>query len=179
MCSRESPWEKEKQGELQQAATLYAVEAMNGMMASNFGESSARSYRIALSKFFLAISCDVRNGANNRSESLFEFICPLVRELAEKSDDPVLRGIAKEWVGDGLLMLDRSGATQYYIEASELYNDANFEDFYWGLEEEVTNEFYSFQVFAEFCGAEEFFEPNLDVNFIERIEKKIEFSNQI
>src|SRR6056297_2680253 len=78
MCPRESPWEKEKQGELQQAATLYAVEAMNGMMRSNFGESSTRSYRIALSKFFLSMSCDVRNGANNRSESLFEFIRPLV-----------------------------------------------------------------------------------------------------
>ena len=75
-------------------------------------------------------------------------------------------------------MLGRCGATQYYNEASELYNNADFEDFSWGLEEEVVNEFFSFQSFAEYRGCTQFSEPNLGIYFKNRVERKIDVSNK-
>lgn len=169
--------EKEKEGDYQQAAALFAKSAFEDLIESNFELS--RKTRINLSELLMAISCDVRADNYNRAEHLFDIAKPLFREVGTDADSRVLVGLTNEWIGDGLFMLGSTDAIDWYQKANEYYDDLEWGERSWGHEQEFHYASFALESFLNANGIEVPKEPHLPLHFPERIEFKIEAAEQL
>lgn len=92
--------------------------------------------RIGLAILLMAISCDVRADNHHQAKHLFDIARPLFQEIGEDAEAPVLVGLTKEWIGDGLLMMGSPDAIEYYQEATEYYDDLEWGERSGGHEQE-------------------------------------------
>lgn len=116
-----------------------------------------------------AISADVRANNRNRARHIFSILKPLLTEIRDSTDDPVLAGIASEWIGDALLMLNEPGAKEHYREADTKFEDAKPTE-NWGFEEEFDYGHWAIESFLESKGVE--LPENVELNFQQRIDRK-------
>ena len=167
----------EKEGRYQEAATLYAKHAFDGLLEANFEPEI--ELRIGLATMLRAISCDVRADNYNRAEHLFDIAKPLFREVGDDADSRVLVGLTNEWIGDGLLMLGSTEAIDWYQKANESYENLEWGERSWGHEQEFHYASIALESYLTANGMETPKEPHLPLHFTERIEFKIETTEQL
>lgn len=120
--------ELEQQSEYEAAAASYAVEGFRELITSGF-ELNNSTY-IGIGMLLQAISCDRRVGTHRRPVHLADICRPLLEEIRETAEDPVLVGLATEWLGDLALMLgdETVDVQDYYNEAATRFEDLNWQD---------------------------------------------------
>lgn len=137
--------ECEEEGELADAAELYALTAFKDLLKDDFRPLCPM--RIAFGHTLQAISADIRAGNETRPERLFVTTEPLYEALFESTDDPALEGLLNEWFGDAWFMLGRSRVTDYYQRAKEAYDSHPDPGRNWAFEEEFDYAYWAFEAF--------------------------------
>lgn len=177
MSKFEQARRSEKSGDYRKAAAQYASSGFDGLVDCNF--EAGRRMRIELGVLLMAISCDARANNDHRAKHIFDIVERLLQEIARNADSQVLVGLAKEWTGDGLLMLGSSEAIELYREADDHYDDLKWGERSWGHEQEFHYAYIAVESFLKEYGFEFPDEPHMPLQFTERIKFKIRTAEEI
>lgn len=168
------PLSLEEGGKFEAAAAEFARKGFDGLVDADFQPYVGI---VNIARLLQSVSCDCRAGNDRRARHVFILVESLLRELGEETDDRVVRGLSREWIGDGKLMLGESDAISNYRSALECYDDLSWEDTTWRQEPEFMYTYWAIRGFSDFHDGP-LPEAPIEISFEERIELKTEFAEQ-
>lgn len=165
----------EREGQYDEAAYYYALRAFAGVLAENFQHN--RVTRLSLAYTLTAVVCDARAGNYRRAKHLVEFFEPVYQDMIESTEDAVLGGLFREWVGDMLLVLGDADAREHYRYAKQVYGSQPNAGQNWAFEEEFDRAHWAFETFVESEGYS--LPDDVEYDFQDRIRFKLSFASEI
>lgn len=163
----------EKAGDYEGAAKAYAIRSFEILVENQFSVNGRM--RIGVGMMMQAVSCDVRSGNTQRAGHLFEWVTTYLAKIREEAEDPVLVGLTYEWEGDGLLYFNKTEAREKYENAQSYYENLDWKDETWSMEQCFMYFYWAFEGFAQKNGYLDDVDL-LDMEFKERIAYKLNLS---
>ncbi|WP_255191826.1 hypothetical protein [Natronobeatus ordinarius] len=139
---------------------------------------NGRYYREGIGTLLRSVELDTRCGNADRARRTADYLRSNIGPITADGNDPVVRGLGREWAADSLLMTGDETAITEYQTALKLFHGIDFDtELYWGASPEYDTAFLPMKRFFERHRIDYF--SDHDVDFAGRVAWKVATAEKV